>query len=265
MLKFFSKRDRNERAKSIDTDRELESKSLIECLEENMYRKTDEDEEYTGEFFLTGTVKKRKLIYEKGELKRGIEYLDNKVMEDITFYREKKIKLWISNYPENSFVKEYYEDGKKKRICQNENGRIKSETKYEYYENGKIKSIVSYEDGRKGYIKISKIGKVAEKKLVKNTKVITTEYDNVESFYQDENYDLNVELRDDREYVINIKDAVLYTGKFMIEIFDDETEEVVKVEQSYKDGLADGEWSYYTLEGELLRKEIYSMGDRICI
>lgn len=65
--------------------------------------------------------------------------------------------------------------------------------------------------------------------------------------------------------MINIKDAVLYTSKFMTEIFDDETEEVVKVEQSYRDGLADGEWYYYTLKGELLRKEVYSMGNRICI
>lgn len=267
MWNFFNKKEIKEKNKIADLGMEIEN--LANFLERKKIYTENVEEEYSGEEIIESDTVKRKLIYEKGNLRRGMEYLLNNkqngeiLMEDITYYKNGNRKVWISHYSENSFVKEFYEDGKHKRICITENSKIVEEIRYEYYENGRLRNLTSYKNGEKRYIRVSRIGKVEEEKITKGTKVKTFTYDNMDILYSDEKYELRIEIQNEIEYVVNIRDASLYTGKFFIDIFDEDTMKIVKEEQEYIEGLPHGIWKIYSQNGDILREEIYQKGIKI--
>ena len=269
MWNFFIEKKNIKKNKNRTANLRTVAENLVDFLEEKKVYPEDIEEEFSGEEIIESDTVKRKLIYEKGNLRRGMEYLLNNkqnreiLMEDITYYKNGNIKVWISHYSENSFVKEFYEDGKHKRICITENSKIVEEIRYEYYENDRLRNLTSYKNGEKRYIRISRIGKVEEEKITKGTKVKTFTYDDTDILYSDEKYELRIEIQNEIEYVVNIRDASLYTGKFFINIFDEDTMKIVKEEQEYIEGLPHGIWKIYSQNGDILREEIYQNGIKI--
>ncbi|WP_373080557.1 hypothetical protein [Fusobacterium varium] len=101
----------------------------------------------------------------------------------------------------------------------------------------KFKSI-HYENKKKRCTRVSRIGKVEEEKIIGVTKVKTFIYDDTDILYNDEKYELRIEIQNEVEYVVNIRDVSLYTGKVFINIFDEDAMKIVKEEQEYIEGLS---------------------------
>ena len=126
----------------------------------------------------------------------------------------------------------------------------------------KFKSI-HYENREKRCTRVSRIGKVEEEKIIGVTKVKTFIYDDTDILYNDEKYELRIEIQNEVEYVVNIRDVSLYTGKVFINIFDEDAMKIVKEEQEYIEGLSQRIWKIYSQNGDILREEIYQKGIKI--
>ena len=126
----------------------------------------------------------------------------------------------------------------------------------------KFKSI-HYEKREKRCTRVSRIGKVEEEKIIGGTKVKTFIYDDTDILYNDEKYELRIEIQNEVEYVVNIRDVSLYTGKVFINIFDEDAMKIVKEEQEYIEGLSQRIWKIYSQNGDILREEIYQKGIKV--
>lgn len=126
----------------------------------------------------------------------------------------------------------------------------------------KFKSI-HYENREKRCTRVSRIGKVEEEKVIGVTKVKTFIYDDTDILYNDEKYELRIEIQNEVEYVVNIRDVSLYTGKVFINIFDEDAMKIVKEEQEYIEGLSQRIWKIYFQNGDILREEIYQKGIKV--
>lgn len=126
----------------------------------------------------------------------------------------------------------------------------------------KFKSI-HYENREKRCTRVSRIGKVEEEKIIGVTKVKTFIYDDTDILYNDEKYELRIEIQNEVEYVVNIRDVSLYTGKVFINIFDEDAMKIVKEEQEYIEGLSQRIWKIYSQNGDILREEIYQKGIKV--
>ncbi|BBA49674.1 hypothetical protein [uncultured Fusobacterium sp.] len=126
----------------------------------------------------------------------------------------------------------------------------------------KFKSI-HYENREKRCTRVSRIGKVEEEKIIGGTKVKTFIYDDTDILYNDEKYELRIEIQNEVEYVVNIRDVSLYTGKVFINIFDEDAMKIVKEEQEYIEGLSQRIWKIYSQNGDILREEIYQKGIKV--
>ena len=126
----------------------------------------------------------------------------------------------------------------------------------------KFKSI-HYENREKRCTRVSRIGKVEEEKVIGVTKVKTFIYDDTDILYNDEKYELRIEIQNEVEYVVNIRDVSLYTGKVFINIFDEDAMKIVKEEQEYIEGLSQRIWKIYSQNGDILREEIYQKGIKV--
>lgn len=126
----------------------------------------------------------------------------------------------------------------------------------------KFKSI-HYENREKRCTRVSRIGKVEEEKIIGVTKVKTFIYDDTDILYNDEKYELRIEIQNEVEYVVNIRDVSLYTGKVFINIFDEDAMKIVKEEQEYIEGLSQRIWKIYFQNGDILREEIYQKGIKV--
>lgn len=130
------------------------------------------------------------------------------------------------------------------------------------YNKVKFKSI-HYENREKRCTRVSRIGKVEEEKIIGGTKVKTFIYDDTDILYNDEKYELRIEIQNEVEYVVNIRDVSLYTGKVFINIFDEDAMKIVKEEQEYIEGLSQRIWKIYSQNGDILREEIYQKGIKV--
>lgn len=126
----------------------------------------------------------------------------------------------------------------------------------------KFKSI-HYENREKRCTRVSRIGKVEEEKIIGGTKVKIFIYDDTDILYNDEKYELRIEIQNEVEYVVNIRDVSLYTGKVFINIFDEDAMKIVKEEQEYIEGLSQRIWKIYSQNGDILREEIYQKGIKV--
>ena len=126
----------------------------------------------------------------------------------------------------------------------------------------KFKSI-HYENREKRCTRVSRIGKVEEEKVIGVTKVKTFIYDDTDILYNDEKYELRIEIQNEVEYVVNIRDVSLYTGKVFINIFDEDAMKIVKEKQEYIEGLSQRIWKIYFQNGDILREEIYQKGIKV--
>lgn len=126
----------------------------------------------------------------------------------------------------------------------------------------KFKSI-HYENREKRCTRVSRIGKVEEEKIIGVTKVKTFIYDDTDILYNDEKYELRIEIQNEVEYVVNIRDVSLYRGKVFINIFDEDAMKIVKEEQEYIEGLSQRIWKIYSQNGDILREEIYQKGIKV--
>ena len=122
----------------------------------------------------------------------------------------------------------------------------------------KFKSI-HYENREKRCTRVSRIGKVEEEKIIGGTKVKTFIYDDTDILYNDEKYELRIEIQNE----VNIRDVSLYTGKVFINIFDEDAMKIVKEEQEYIEGLSQRIWKIYSQNGDILREEIYQKGIKV--